>query len=106
MSGLARANGWRGFDGIATKVDGGWHYGCDGMPSMMGCGAAVTVARRWSKVGVKKSGWLVCYGLESIDSSKPMADPANQVEDEDVVLTYCPDCAAVVRAQTKAAEHA
>ena len=88
MSAEARANGWRGFDGIGERVRGGYEYRCDGMPSLMGCGADVTVPRRWERVGTKKSGWLVCYGLN--DDATP---------DLDVVLTFCPRCANVVAAQ-------
>lgn len=114
MSAGAQANGWRGFDGIGEKVDrggfghppktSGWLYRCDGMPRLMGCGAEVVVTRRWTRVGAKGQGWLVCYGLESIDSSKPIDDPANLYEDHDVVLTFCPACAAVVREQDAARE--
>lgn len=91
MSAEARANGWRGFDGIGERVSGGYEYRCDGMPSLMGCGADVTVPRRWERVGTKKSGWLVCYGLN--DDATP---------DLDVVLTFCPRCANVVAAQKPA----
>ncbi len=84
---LARANGWRGFDGIGDRVDGGYEYWCDGMPSYFGCPESVTVTRRFARVGVKKTGWLVCYGLD--DDGTP---------DLDVVLTFCPRCAAAVTA--------
>src|SRR5690606_22553684 len=57
MSDLARANGWRGFDNIAERVDGGWRYRCDGMPTLRGCGAEVTVTRRLTRVGLKSTGW-------------------------------------------------
>lgn len=98
MSTLARSNGWRGFDGIGAKVPGGWQFDCDGMPTMMGCGAQVTVTRRWSKVGKKTSGWLVVYGL-CFPDERP---DDKHGHDLDVVLTYCPSCAAVVEAQDKA----
>jgi hypothetical protein len=98
MSAEARRNGWNGFD-VAQRVHGGYQYDCDGMPTMMGCGAQITVPRKWSRVGLKKSGWFVCFGLDSIDDSKPIDDPTNQVEDHDVVLTFCPSCTAVVRQQ-------
>lgn len=86
MSALARANGWRGFDGIGERVPGGYEYQCDGMPTLMGCPQSITITRRWTTVGAKKSRWLVCYGL---DDDGP---------DTDVVLTFCPTCAAVVNA--------
>ena len=88
MSALAWANGWRGFDGIGERTEGGYEYRCDGMPSPMGCGEAVVVTRRFTRPGVKKTRWLVCYGLE--DDGEP---------DLDVVLTFCPRCAAVVASQ-------
>lgn len=112
MSALARRNGWRGFDGIGEKVErgefghgpqrGGWQYYCDGMPGPMGCGESIVVPRRWARVGAKSTGWLVIYGLEAIDPKKPYDDLGNLYEDHDVVLTYCPSCAAVVREQTAA----
>lgn len=98
MSDLARRNGWRGFD-IGERVDGGWLYKCDGLPTLMGCGAEVVVSRRWARVGVKKSGWLVCYGREPKTPDTPFDDPDGWVDDVDVVLTFCPRCADVVRAQ-------
>lgn len=88
MSELARINGWTGFDGIGNKVPGGWEFDCDGMSSLMGCPEDVTVSRRWTTVGTKKSGWLVTYGLDD-----------GGADDLDVVLTFGPQCAAVVRAQ-------
>lgn len=88
MSELARKNGWRGFEGLGQRVEGGYEYICDGMPTPMGCGNDITVPRAWVRVGVKKSGWLVCYGLE--DDGQP---------DLDVVLTFCPRCAEVVTDQ-------
>lgn len=87
MSEMARANGWRGFEGIGERVKGGYEYRCDGMPSLAGCGEDVTVPRSWTRTGVKKSRWLVCYGLEDDGTA-----------DLDVVLTFCPKCAAVVLA--------
>lgn len=100
MSALARANGWRGFDGIGEKVErgefghgpqrGGWLYRCDGMPTLMGCGAEVVVTRRLVRVGKKSTGWLVCYGLDE----GPGDD--GKGHDLDVVLTFCPRCAAYV----------
>lgn len=90
MSELARANGWRGFDGIGERTDGGYLYRCDGMPTCMGCGEEIIVTRRWCRVGEKKSGWLVCYGLNE-----------DGTPDTDVVLTFGPMCAAVVRAQQR-----
>jgi hypothetical protein len=97
MSALARRNGWRGFDNIAEKVDGGWLYRCDGMPSMMGCGAEVVITRKFARVGVKSTGWLVCCGREFGD------DPGDDGKgnDLDVVLTFCPSCRAVVESQDK-----
>jgi hypothetical protein len=89
MSELARANGWRGFDGIGERTTSGYWYRCDGMPSMAGCSHDVVITRRWSTIGKKKkSGWVVMYG-EDFDG----------VEDIDVVLAFCPTCAAVVTAQ-------
>lgn len=98
MSGEARANGWRGFEnaGAVQRVDGGYEYVCDGLPSPMGCGARVVVTRKWTAIGKKKSGWLVCYGLAGPDDMPfdQMIEP-----DLDVVLTFCPSCAAVVKEQ-------
>jgi len=93
VSAIARRNGWRGFDGIGERVPGGWHYQCDGMPHPMGCGSDVTITRRWSKVGTKKSGWLVCYGLDF----PPEKGDDGKGYDLDVVLTFCPSCAAHIR---------
>ena len=90
MTELARANRWRGFDGIGDRTDGGYEYRCDGMPSPMGCGASVVVTRRFTRVGVKKTGWLVCYGRED-----------DGTDDVDVVLTFCPSCAVVVMRQER-----
>lgn len=87
MSELARANGWRGFDGIGAKVPGGYQYDCDGMPTMMGCGESIVITRKLARTGLKKSGWLVCYGTDDDGS-----------DDLDVVLTFGPSCAAVVAA--------
>lgn len=101
MSAEARRNGWTGFD-IGDRVEGGWLYRCDGMPYPGGCSEQVMVSRRWSKVGKKKSGWLVCYGLEAKDGSKPYSDPDNLYEDHDIVLTFGPQCAPIVEAQDKA----
>ncbi len=75
MSELAHANGWRGFDGIGERTEGGYEYICDGMPSPMGCGESIVVTR----VEVKKSGWFVCYGQN--DDGTP---------DRDVALTFLP----------------
>ena len=94
MSALARRNGWRGFEGIGERVDGGWLYRCDGMPTPMGCGAEVVVPVRYARVGVKASGWLVCYGLD--DPGAPGDD--GKGNDLDVVLTFCQPCRAHVEA--------
>lgn len=107
MTALARSNGWRGFDGIGEKVErvmgvkgskSGWLYRCDGMPTLRGCGAEVVVSRRFVRVGEKSTGWLVTYG--SCDPGDP-SDPADDKHgnDLDVVLTFCPSCAAVVKEQ-------
>lgn len=112
MSATARANGWSGFEGIGEKVErggfghpperGGWLYRCDGMPSLRGCGAELIVSRRLSRVGKKKSGWLVIYGLEPKPGTEGLFDDPDQwEEDHDVVLTFCPDCAKVVEAQAQ-----
>ena len=105
----ARANGWRGFDGIGERVErgefghppkrGGWLYRCDGMPRLMGCGSDVIVPRRWTRVGKKSSGWLVCYGMEPNTPDAPFDDASQWHEDHDVVLTFCPSCAEVVESQ-------
>lgn len=89
MSAEARRNGWRGFENIAVKVPGGYEYWCDGMPSMTGCGERIAVTRRWSKIGKKKSGWVVCYGLDG-PGDMPFAEMTEP--DLDVVLTFCPAC--------------
>lgn len=99
MSALARENGWRGFDGIGSQVKGGYTYQCDGMPSHWGCGAEVTVSRRFARVGVKSTGWLVCYGIDTLDGT---GGDDGKGHDFDVVLTFCPDCRAVVEEQEKA----
>jgi hypothetical protein len=106
MSAEARRNGWRGFDGIGKKVErggfghppltSGWEYDCDGMPTLMGCGAHVIVTRRFARVGVKKTGWLVCYGRDE----GPGDD--GKGNDLDVVLAFCPSCRAVVERQDAA----
>ena len=85
MSEVARANGWRGFEGMGLKVPGGYEYRCDGMPSPMGCGESMTTTRELARVGIKKSGWFVCYGLD--EDGEP---------DRDVVLTFCPRCTQMV----------
>lgn len=92
-------NGWNGFAGIGERVDGGWLYRCDGMPRPMGCGAEVIVPRRFARVGLKKTGWLVCYGLEPNTPDAPFGDRSQWHEDRDIVLTFCPSCAQVVQAQ-------
>lgn len=91
MSAEARANGWRGFDGIGQKVEGGHLYVCDGMPTPRGCGADLLITRRLARIGKKSSGWLVCYGLNDDGSS-----------DKDVVLTFCPRCTVVVESHQNA----
>ena len=102
MSEQARRNGWKGFD-VAERVHGGYRYICDGMPSMMGCGVDVIVPRKWTRTGEKKSGWLVVYGLEPKPGTPGRFDnPEEWEEDHDVVLTFCPRCAAIVRDQDAA----
>ena len=106
MSAEARENGWRGFDGIGDRVErggfghapnqGGWLYRCDGMPSLSGCGQEMIVPRRWSRVGIKSTGWLVCYGQDSLDGT---GGDDGKGHDLDVVLTFCPSCRAVVEEQ-------
>lgn len=102
VTALARSNGWRGFDGIGTKVErvmgvkdskGGWWYQCDGMPTMRGCGSEIVVPRRFDRVGTKSTGWLVTYGRCLPDEEADDKDG----NDLDVVLTFCPSCAAHVR---------
>ena len=95
MSATARQNGWRGFDGIGEKVEGGWLYRCDGMPTMRGCGDEVVVSRRYARVGQKSTGWLVTYGQCFPDET----GDDKHGHDRDVVLTFCPSCAAVVKEQ-------
>lgn len=97
MTALARSNGWRGFDNAGEKVPGGTRYLCDGLPRLMGCGQEITLKRRWSVVGIKKSGWLVMYGSCFPDEK---ADD-DEGHDLDVVLTFCPSCTAVVREQER-----
>ena len=110
MSALARQNGWRGFDDLGQRVErggfghepktGGWMYSCDGMPWITGCGQTVIVPRRWTRVGIKKSGWMVCYGLESKPGTRgELDDPSQWEEDHDIVLTFCPRCAVIVKQQ-------
>lgn len=93
VSALARKNGWRGFDSIGERVPGGYQYDCDGMPTPMGCGGQVTVPRKWARVGVKSSGWLVCYGLDEDGGDD------GKGHDLDVVLTFCSSCRKVVEGQ-------
>ena len=95
MTALARRNGWRGFDNIGERIEGGWLYRCDGMPTLMGCGAEVVVSRRLTRVGKKSTGWLVTYGKCFPDET---ADDTHG-NDLDVVLTFCPSCAAAVHEQ-------
>ena len=76
------------FSDIATRVHGGYMYMCDGMPSLAGCGNDVVVPRMWSKTGTKSSGWLVIH-----------AEDPDGTQHDDIVLTFCPSCAAVVREQ-------
>lgn len=108
MSAEARANGWRGFEGIGERVErvpgireskGGWEYKCDGMPTLMGCGQSIVVSRRFARVGLKSTGWLVCYGLEPKTPDTKFDDPDGFEEDKDVVLTFCPECTKVVQSQ-------
>lgn len=102
MSDQARANGWKGFDGLAERVEGGWLYRCDGMPRITGCGSEVVVTRRWARIGKKKSGWLVTYGLEPKPEFGDRARfdaPEQWEEDHDVVLTFCPSCTIIVEEQ-------
>jgi len=105
VSALARSNGWRGFDNIGERVEkghfgypperGGWLYRCDGMSRITGCGEEWIVTRRLALIGKKKSGWLVIYGGCFPDEE---SDDGNG-NDLDVVLTFCPSCAAVVTEQ-------
>lgn len=106
MTVAARASGWRGFDGIGTQVDrvmgipgskAGWEYRCDGMPSLVGCHEYTVVSTRFTRVGEKSTGWLVTYGKCFPDESADDRDG----NDLDVVLTFCPSCAAVVKEQDK-----
>ncbi|HTN56803.1 MAG TPA: hypothetical protein VL043_00900 [Protaetiibacter sp.] len=109
MSAEARGNGWRGFDGIGERVErngfghgperGGWLYRCDGMPSMFGCGEELIVTRRLARVGVKSTGWLVCYGIENVDGA---GGDDGKGHDLDVVLTFCPTCRIEVERQDAA----
>lgn len=103
MNEIARENGWQGFRSIGRRVEGsGWEFTCDGMPTMMGCGAAVYVPRRWSKVGPKSSGWLVTYGKApkpEFGESASVDEPEKWQDDRDVVLAYCPSCRIVVEQQ-------
>jgi hypothetical protein len=104
MSEAARVNGWRGFDGAGDRTPGGWLYTCDGLPRPMGCGAQVTVTRKWTRVGTKKSGWLVCYGFEpklEFGDRALFDEPSQWEEDHDIVLTFCPNCAEIVRQQSQ-----
>lgn len=93
MSELARRNGWRAFDnaGAVERVEGGWEYACDGMPSLFGCPSRVTVQRKWTTAGIKSSGWLVCYGLDENGGDD------GEGHDLDVVLVFCPRCREVVK---------
>lgn len=88
MTAPAREYGWRGFDDLGAKVRGGHEYTCDGMPTPGGCGESMVTTRKLTRVGVKKSGWLVCYGLDE-----------DGAPDLDVVLTFCPECAKIVESQ-------
>lgn len=103
MGEAARENGWDGFRSFGKRVEGhGWEFTCDGMPTMMGCGAQVYVTRRWSKVGSKSSGWLVTHGMEpkpQYGESASMDEPEKWQTDFDVVLAYCPSCRVVVEEQ-------
>lgn len=90
MSELARRNGWRGFDSLdPDEVDGGWEYQCEAIgpwgPSGCEPSGHVTVNRKWTTVGKKKNGFVVCYGVNDAD------DPGDdgQGHDLDVVLVLC-----------------
>lgn len=115
MSATARRNGWNGFEGIGERVDkgefgnpparGGWLYRCDGMPRLMGCGAELITTRRLARVGLKSSGWLVCYGQEpkpEFGGRARFDSPEQWEDDHDVVLTFCPSCTKVVQEQSNA----
>jgi hypothetical protein len=100
VSAEARANGWNGFASIGERVTGGYLYRCDGMPRLGGCGAELIVTRRLARVGMKSSGWLVCYGMEPKPGMPGLFDdPSQWEEDHDEVLTFCPSCTEVVRQQ-------
>ena len=101
MNTIAADNGWRGFNSAGTKVPGGWQYDCDGMPTLMGCGAQITVTRQYVRTGRKSSGWLVTFGLEPDTEDTPIDSPTGWHEDKDVVLTFCPRCADIVEAQDR-----
>ncbi len=90
MSAEARANGWRGFTDLGRRAPGGYAYGCDGMPTLSGCGEELVTRRPLARVGTKGTGWYVCFGTD-----------AKGTEDRDVVLTFCPRCAAIVKAQER-----
>jgi len=89
---------WNGFKGVGEKTDGGWLYRCDGMPTVMGCGAQVTITVPYARVGKKSTGWLVTYGLADPESTTNADSKGN---DLDVVLVFCPSCAKVVEEQDK-----
>lgn len=67
------------------KVDGGWLYVCDGLPTLMGCGDEIIVTRQYKRTGIKSSGWLVCNGIDEHGKDEP-----------EIGLTFCPSCALVV----------
>lgn len=103
MSEEARRNGWNGFD-VAEKVEGGWMYVCDGMPRITGCGQHTIITRKFARVGLKKSGWLVCYGLEpkpEFGNKALFDEPSQWQEDHDIVLTFCPSCTGIVQDQMR-----
>jgi hypothetical protein len=82
-----------GFILIGTKLDVGWAYPCDGMPTPYGCLELILRKRRLAYTGDvvlpgSKRPWLVTYGID-----------AEGHDDRFTVLVYCPDCADVVRAQ-------
>lgn len=59
-------------------------YQCDGMPTQMGCSSEIEISRPWNRMGLKKSGWLVCPDLEERDGKWVNGD---------LKLHFCPPCA-------------
>ena len=74
----------------SDKVGNEWWTVCDGMPTMMGCGAQIWTTVPYTRTGTKKSGWFITEALDN--NNKP---------DPKYLLAFCPSCAVIVKEQMK-----